>query len=115
MEVDDCKEVPSSVYVAAPVCPVEELVEPGNDEELEAQEEEEQADVPLCLPTQYQPSHSEYLDHCVRTTLLGHGAVTASKDEAESLDMSVEMEPRMYELLLWNHLIMPSWAITEML
>ena len=33
--------------VAAPVCPVEEPVESGNDEELEAQEEEEQADVPL--------------------------------------------------------------------
>ena len=49
MKADDCKEVPSSECVAAPVCPVVEPVESGN-EELEAQEEEEQADVPLCLP-----------------------------------------------------------------
>ena len=28
-------------------------------------EEEEQAEMPLCLPSVYQPSHSEYLDHCV--------------------------------------------------
>ena len=26
---------------------------------------EEEADVPGCLPTVYQPTHSEYLDHCV--------------------------------------------------
>ena len=27
--------------------------------------EEEQAEMPLCLPQVYQPTHSEYLDHCV--------------------------------------------------
>ena len=27
--------------------------------------EEEQAETPLCLPQVYQPTHSEYLDHCV--------------------------------------------------
>ncbi len=27
--------------------------------------EEEEALVPACLPTVYQPTHSEYLDHCV--------------------------------------------------
>ena len=30
-----------------------------------ASEEEEQAEMPLCLPTVYQPTLSEYLDHCV--------------------------------------------------
>ena len=27
--------------------------------------DEEEAIVPACLPTVYQPTHSEYLDHCV--------------------------------------------------
>ena len=37
-----------------------------DDDEVEAiNEEEEEADVPLCLPAQYQPSRSEFLDHCV--------------------------------------------------
>ena len=27
--------------------------------------EEEQAEMPLCLPSVYQPTRSEYLDHCV--------------------------------------------------
>jgi hypothetical protein len=34
-------------------------------EESEAIDEEEEADVPLCLPAQYQLSRSEFLDHCV--------------------------------------------------
>ena len=33
--------------------------------EIEAIEEEEQADVPATLPNVYQPTRSEYLDHCV--------------------------------------------------
>ena len=32
-------------------------------DEIEAIDEEEEADVPLCLPAQYQPSRSEFLDH----------------------------------------------------
>ena len=28
-------------------------------------DDEEEALVPACLPTVYQPTHSEYLDHCV--------------------------------------------------
>ena len=28
-------------------------------------EEEEQAEMPLCLPSVYQPTRSEYMDHCV--------------------------------------------------
>ena len=28
-------------------------------------EDEEEAVVPACLPAVYQPTHSEYLDHCV--------------------------------------------------
>ena len=35
-----------------------------NQLELEAREEE-QAEMPLCLPSVYQPTRSEYLDHCV--------------------------------------------------
>ena len=42
--------------------PVKVEVDSG---EIEASDEEEEAHVPLCLPTQYQPSHSEFLDHCV--------------------------------------------------
>ena len=33
-------------------------------DEIEAIDEEEYECIP-CLPTQYQPSRSEYLDHCV--------------------------------------------------
>ena len=37
-----------------------------DNEDIEAIDEEEEADVPLCLPAQYhQPSRSEFLDHCV--------------------------------------------------
>ena len=36
------------------------------DKEIEAiNEEEEQAEMPLCLPSVSQPTRSEYLDHCV--------------------------------------------------
>ena len=28
-------------------------------------DEEEQAEMPLCLPSVYQPTRSEYMDHCV--------------------------------------------------
>ena len=28
-------------------------------------DEEEQAEMPMCLPSVYQPTRSEYLDHCV--------------------------------------------------
>ena len=36
-----------------------------DNEEIEAIDEEEEADVPVCLLAQYQPSRSEFLDHCV--------------------------------------------------
>ena len=42
--------------------PVKAQVE---NEEIEAIDEEEEADVPSCLPAQYQPSCSEFLDLCV--------------------------------------------------
>ena len=35
------------------------------DEELIAVEEQEPAEMPLVLPNVYQPTRSEYLDHCV--------------------------------------------------
>ena len=36
------------------------------EEEIKAlDEQEEEAEMPLCLPSVYQPSQSEYLDHCV--------------------------------------------------
>ena len=34
-------------------------------DEIEAIDEEEQAEVPACFPNVYQPTQSEYLDHCV--------------------------------------------------
>ena len=42
-------------------------VEDGDEraEQLEAVDEEEDATCPPCLPTPYQPTRSEYLDHCV--------------------------------------------------
>ena len=39
-------------------------VEDG-EKEIEAIDEEEQAEVPSSLPNVYQPTQSEYLDHCV--------------------------------------------------
>ena len=39
--------------------------ESSNVEELEAAAEEEDVVCPPCLPTPYQPTRSEYLDHCV--------------------------------------------------
>lgn len=56
---------------ASAVFPVRESDEPGNveepvgDEHLEAIDEEEDAVCGPCLPTPYQPTRSEYLDHCV--------------------------------------------------
>ena len=58
----------STVQARVPVYPVADPVGPKDEqegEEIEALDEEEQADVPLCLPTQYQPTRSEFLDHCV--------------------------------------------------
>ena len=37
----------------------------GSGEELQAIDEEEDVVCPPCLPTPYQPTLSEYLDHCV--------------------------------------------------
>ena len=56
-----------------PVFPVREsdgAVQPNEDDELFNEicapcEEEEQAETPLCLPSVYQPTRSEYMDHCV--------------------------------------------------
>ena len=58
----------STVQARVPVYPVADPAGPKDEqegEEIEALDEEEQADVPLCLPTQYQPTRSEFLDHCV--------------------------------------------------
>ena len=53
--------------VARAVFPVGETTEDLNDDDLLCSpcEDEEQAVVPANLPTVYQPTHSEYLDHCV--------------------------------------------------
>ena len=37
----------------------------GEEREIEAVDEEEQAEVPSSLPNVYQPTQSEYFDHCV--------------------------------------------------
>ena len=55
-----------------PVFPVEEVadgaiatdVDPFADELCAPCEDEEQAEMPLCLPDVYQPTPSEYADHC---------------------------------------------------
>ena len=59
-------------------------------------EEEEQAEMPLCLPSVYQPTRSEYMDHCVthypfrawcrhclegRGREFGHSHMEGAKDE----------------------------------
>ena len=59
-------------------------------------EEEEQAEMPLCLPSVYQPTRSEYMDHCVthypfrawckhclegRGREFGHSHMDGAKDE----------------------------------
>ena len=50
----------------AGVFPVGELEGQDNTKELEAAvEEEEQVVCPPCLPSPYQPTRSEYLEHCV--------------------------------------------------
>ena len=67
--------------------------------EIEAIEEEEQAEVPATLPNVYQPTRSEYLDHCVthypfrawcrhclegRGREFGHGCHAGTKDSRAS-------------------------------
>ena len=65
MEVEDAaqaeiqKEAILSLEDEAPV------MAEVNSDEIEAVDEEEEAEVPLCLPAQYQPSLSEFLVHCV--------------------------------------------------
>ena len=65
-------------------------------DELHAPCEEEPAEMPLCLPSVYQPTRSEYMDHCVthypfrawckhclegRGREFGHGSHRGDKDE----------------------------------
>ena len=66
MEVSSASSHPGGVDVAQAMFPVGEAVGVEDDElRCEPCEEEEQAEVPANLPTMYQPTHSEYLDHCV--------------------------------------------------
>ena len=66
VEVSSASNHPGSVDVAQAMFPVGEAVAVG-DGELRCVpcEDEEQAEVPANLPTMHQPTHSEYLDHCV--------------------------------------------------
>ena len=66
--------VRESVDSSRPVFPLEETADEIDDDELLcrpcegefiAEGEEEQAAAPDCLPSVYQPTRSEYLDHCV--------------------------------------------------
>ena len=59
--------------------------------------DEEEALVPAILPAVYQPTHSEYLDHCVTHYPSGLGASIAWKDVAESLGMRPTAGTRMSE------------------
>ena len=67
-----CEDVSRGVVEQScrPVFPVEGIE--GEDADKDGVEiscipcgEEEQAEMPLCLPSVYQPTRSEYLDHCV--------------------------------------------------
>ena len=71
--IDERRElncIPCDVRPMFPVGEASGAIGNGNDgtfdDELCAPcEEEEQAEMPLCLPAVYQPAHSEFLDHCV--------------------------------------------------
>ena len=60
-----------ATFDACPCCPIdapEDIVAPNVDvdnDELIVVEEQEPAEMPLVLPNVYQPTRSEYLDHCV--------------------------------------------------
>ena len=66
-----CREGLCANY-SRPVLPVAEAVDDDelnigdqSADELNAPlDEEEQAEMPLCLPSVYQPTRSEYMDHC---------------------------------------------------
>ena len=58
-----------------------ELCAVDDEDELRATDEEEQAQKVNPLPTPFQPTLSQYLDHCItHTTHTSHGARTASND-----------------------------------
>ena len=89
----------SSGAVVRPVFPMQEAEGAAIDESdllCIPCEEEEQAEMPLCLPSVYQPTRSEYMDHCVthypfrawcrhclegRGREFGHSHQEGSKDE----------------------------------
>ena len=70
-----CPEASCTPCESRPVFPVAEVIAEaggasGSEEkpwdELHAvAEEDKQAEMPLCLPFVYQPTRSEYMDHCV--------------------------------------------------
>ena len=78
-----CAQQPGPVFPVGKADDVEEVAE--NDELICAPcGEEEQADVSSCLPSVYQPTRSEYLDHCVSHFRFVLGASTASVADASS-------------------------------
>ena len=74
-DVGICPEISCTPCDSRPVFPVSEMIaeaggaseseDKSRDEIRAADEEEEQAEMPLCLPSVYQPTRSEYMDHCV--------------------------------------------------
>ena len=65
--VDDWRKIAERSRPVFPVGEVGGEDELGGDDDLLCSpcEGEEEAAVPKCLPAVYQPTHSEYLDHCV--------------------------------------------------
>ena len=64
------RECASAVRPVFPVREVDGAIAHGNDDEFLDElcapcGEEEQVETPLCLPSVYQPTRSEYLDHCI--------------------------------------------------
>ena len=57
-----CEAYSRPVFPVAEIGNEEEFVKP---DEMIAHDEEEPAQMPLVLPSVYQPTRSEYMDHCV--------------------------------------------------
>ena len=60
-----CCPVAQADAQEAVVAPNVDIGEPPFADELIASDEQEPAEMPLVLPSVYQPTRSEYLDHCV--------------------------------------------------
>ena len=80
-----------------------------NDDVLHAlRDDEEQAEVPPCLPDVYQPTPSEFADHCITHYPFEFGANIVSKGVDVSSPMNTTVAIRMRDLCRWYRLITAS-------